>query len=125
MDDGKLGFNISNTLYANATHPGGVATDQQQQAVEAYGTLGKIGVKAVMPMLSDPVKQGCRSALFATTADEVIEKGISGAYIVPDKKVTDPSKQAQDVELQESLWRLSLEILKEKLGGLEYKVEVV
>ncbi|KAL9101773.1 MAG: hypothetical protein Q9187_009201, partial [Circinaria calcarea] len=46
MDAGKLGFNISNTLYANATHPGGVSTDQQQQAVEAYGTLGKVLVAA-------------------------------------------------------------------------------
>ena len=120
MDDGALGFEKydgkEGILYANATHPGGVKTDQQQQAVEAYGTLGKIGVAAVRPFMKDPVKAGCRSALYAAASPEVIEKGIVGEYIIPDKKVTEPSAQAQDVELGESLWALSIETLREKLG---------
>lgn len=41
--------------------------------------------------------------------------------IVPDRKITDPSKQAQDEELGENLWRLSEQIIEEKLGGLPYK----
>lgn len=41
--------------------------------------------------------------------------------IVPDRKVTEPSKQAQDEELGENLWRLSEEILHEKLGSVPYK----
>ena len=120
MDDGALGFRNydgkENILYANATHPGGVNTDQQEQAVEAYGTLGKIGVAAVRPFMKDPVKAGCRSALYAAASPEVIEKGISGEYIVPDKKVTEPSSQAQDVSLGESLWALSIDILRDKLS---------
>ena len=120
MDDGALGFRKyngkNNILYANATHPGGVNTDQQQQAVEAYGTIGKIGVAAIRPFMKDPVKAGCRSALYAATSPEVIEKGISGEYIVPDKKITEPSTQAQDVQLGENLWALSVNILREKLG---------
>ena len=40
---------------------------------------------------------------------------------MPDRKITDPSKQAQDEELGENLWRLSEQILQEKLGNLPYK----
>ena len=120
MDDGQLGFKKydgrENILYANATHPGGVQTDQQEQAVEAYGKLGKIGVMAVRPFMKDPVEAGCRPALYAATSPEVVEKGISGQYIVPDRKVTEPSTKSQDINLGESLWALSLEILSEKLG---------
>lgn len=44
--------------------------------------------------------------------------------IVPDRKVTDPSKQAQDEELGESLWRLSEQIIQEKLGSVPNKQEL-
>ncbi|KAI9872010.1 MAG: hypothetical protein M1830_001804 [Pleopsidium flavum] len=124
MDSGALGFTQhagkENLLYANATHPGAVNTDQQEQAAEAYGTLGKVAVAASRTMMADPVKQGCKPALFAATAEDVVKEGIVGEYIVPDRKVTAPSSQAQDVELGESLWKLSLEVLKEKLGKLDY-----
>lgn len=113
-----------NGPWVNAVHPGGVNTDQQEQAVEAYGTKGKIGVAAVRPFLKDPVDKGCRPALFAATSDDIIKESIQGGYIVPDCKVTDPSKQAQDVELGENLWRLSEQILKEKLGRLPYQQEL-
>lgn len=106
-------------LWVNAVHPGGVNTDQQEQAVEAYGMKGKLGVKAVRPLLKDPVDKGCRPALFAATSGDVVRDGVQGGYVVPDRKVTDPSGQARDVELGERLWGLSGEILREKLGGLE------
>ncbi|KAG8531234.1 uncharacterized protein KY384_004592 [Bacidia gigantensis] len=98
-----------------ATHPGGVSTDQQDQAVDAYGTKGKIGVKAVRPFLKDPIDEGCRSALFAATSEDVAKERLQGVYIVPDRKVTEPSKQAQGEELGENLWKLCREILKEKV----------
>ncbi|KAL8871039.1 MAG: hypothetical protein Q9174_003051 [Haloplaca sp. 1 TL-2023] len=71
--------------------------------------------------MKDPVDDGCRSALFAATSEDVVKEKIQGAYIVPDRKVQEPSKQAQDVELGENLWRLSEEILQDKLGNLPYK----
>ncbi|SLM40832.1 oxidoreductase bli-4 protein [Lasallia pustulata] len=105
-------------LYVNATHPGGVSTDQPKQAEEAYGLLGKVGAAVARPLMSDPVEKGCRPALFAATAEEVVTEGISGAYIVPDKKVEEPSGQARDEGLGERLWELSMRILEEKVGGL-------
>lgn len=142
--------------WINATHPGVVATDQHQQAQEAYGMPGKIGIAAMKPFMKGPVDQGCRSALFAATSEDVVKDKIQGQYvsptphhritsnklllllplaiptdiisnsskIIPDRKVTDPSKQAQDEELGENLWRLSEQIITEKLGGLPYKQDL-
>lgn len=60
MENNEPGFQSPkyNGPWINATHPGGVNTDQQEQAVEAYGTKGKLGVKAVRPFLKDPVDEG-------------------------------------------------------------------
>lgn len=95
-------------------------TDQQQQAIDAYGTKGKIGVKMVKPMLKDPVDEGCRPALFAACSEDVVSEKIQGEYIVPDRKITDVSKQAKDEEKAERLWALSEKLLSERLGKLEY-----
>lgn len=112
--------NKSTGPWINAVHPGGVVTDQQQQAIEAYGTKGKIGVKMVKPLMKDPVDEGCRPALFAACSEDVVKKGIQGEYIVPDRKVTDVSKQAKDEDRAERLWALSEKLLTERLGKLEY-----
>ena len=57
--------------WISATQPGGIKTDQPDQAVEAYGTLGKVGVATVHPFLKTPVSLGCRSALFAATSLDI------------------------------------------------------
>ena len=109
--------------WVNATHPGGVKTDQPKQAVDAYGTLGKVGATLLTPFMKDPIDDGCRPALFAATADAIATEGIQGQYIVPDRKVTDPSSQAQDEQLGEQLWKLTVQILEEKLGSLPYQTQ--
>ena len=57
LEKGELGLSRSQMTgpFINATHPGDVKTGQQQQAVEAYGAMGKLGVMAVLPLLNDPV----------------------------------------------------------------------
>lgn len=107
-------------VWINATHPGAVSTDQPKQAEEAYGTIGKIGVAVVRPFMKDPVAQGCRPALFAATSEDVVKDKIQGQYIVPDKKVTEPSNQAKDEKLAVALWNLTKTIMEEKVGSLEY-----
>ncbi|KAI8941953.1 hypothetical protein NX059_000065 [Plenodomus lindquistii] len=109
--------------YINATHPGGVSTDQQKQAEEAYGTLGTIGVAVVRPFMKDPVSQGCRPAVFAATSDDVVKEQIQNSYIVPDKKVTEPSNQAKDSALSLNLWKLTKEVLESKVGDLQYTMK--
>lgn len=119
-EGGKLGLRAGEAPFINATHPGAVSTDQPEQAVDAYGKVGKLGVKAVRPFMKDPVDEGCRSALFAAASEDVVGGGIDGLYIVPDRKVTDVSKQAKDEELQERCWRLTERVLRENLGQLPY-----
>ena len=95
-------------------------TPQQEQAKEAYGTKGKVGVAIVRPFMTDPVKTGCRSALFAATSEDVVKESINAQYIVPDREIKSVTKQAQDKGLEESLWTLSEELIKETLGSLPY-----
>lgn len=112
----EMGLQPGRAPWILATHPGAVMTGQQEQAVEAYGTLGKLGVKAVRPFMKGPVDEGCRSALFAATSDNVVTEALDGVYIVPDRKVMDVSKQAMDQGLQERCWELIEAVLEEKLG---------
>ncbi|KAI0165360.1 NAD(P)-binding protein [Hypoxylon sp. FL1284] len=116
----ELGLAPEAAPWINATHPGGVVTDQQDQAVEAYGAVGNLLVKAARPFTKDPVDQGCRPTLFAATSSAVPDEKIDGEYIVPDRKVSDVSGQGKDEELQERCWNLVEGILKEKLGDLPY-----
>jgi NAD(P)-dependent dehydrogenase (short-subunit alcohol dehydrogenase family) len=109
--------------WINATHPGGVVTDQQDQAIEAYGTLGKIGVAAARPLMKDPVKQGCRPALFAATHPDIVKEQVQGRYIVPDRKVTEPSDQSKSPVLGLNLWKLTKQILEQKIGNLPYTMQ--
>ncbi len=122
---GQYGAVTANTglPYINATHPGAVQTDQQDQAVEAYGTLGKIGVAAVRPFMKDAVSHGCRPVLFAATSMDVVKEKIQNSYIVPDRKVQEPSDQAKDAALALNLWRLTKEVLEGKIGKLPYTME--
>ncbi|KAI2635985.1 hypothetical protein GGS21DRAFT_514037 [Xylaria nigripes] len=114
---GDLGLAPGKGPWINVTHPGAVDTDQKNQAVEAYGPLSKIGIAAIKPFLKDPVDEGCRSILFAATSAAVPRDKIDGQYIVPDRKITAPSKQAQNEALQERCWSLVENILEKKFGG--------
>lgn len=125
IKEGQFG-SVSGTTglpWINATHPGGVKTDQQAQAEEAYGTLGKIGVAAVSPFLKDPIDQGCRPALFAATSHDIAKEQIQNSYIVPDRKVTEASSQAQDEALSLNVWKLTKQVLESKIGNLPYTIQ--
>ncbi|KAI7777744.1 hypothetical protein LA080_003091 [Diaporthe eres] len=97
-----------------------MSADQPGQAVEAHGTMAKAGVAVVRPFMRDPVDEGYRSALFAATSRRAGEEQIEGAHVVPDCKVTEPSSQAGDEELQERLWELTVDVLKGRPGNLPY-----
>ncbi|KKY13139.1 putative oxidoreductase bli-4 [Diplodia seriata] len=119
----ELGFReqgMATGPWVIATHPGGVNTDQPDQAVEAYGTVGKVGAAMIRPFMKDPIDKGCRPALFAATSDDVVREGMQGVYIVPDRKVEEPSDQARNEELSEALWMLTEKLLMDKIGPLSY-----
>ena len=83
MENNEPGFQTNKQMgpWINAVHPGGVSTDQPEQAVDAYGTLAKIAVTAVRPLLKDPVDGGSRPALFAATSGDIPREKIQGQYV--------------------------------------------
>ena len=123
LEKGELGSGMSKGPWINATHPGGVKTDQPQQAIDAYGSATKIAVKLMSPFMADPIEEGCRPALFAATADAIIQDEVQGQYIVPGRKISEPSSQAQEDALGEQLWKTMVGILETKLGSLPYKTQ--
>ena len=123
LEKGQLGSGISQGPWINATHPGGVKTDQPQQAIDAYGSATKIAVALMSPFMADPIDEGCRPALFAATADAIVEDKVQGQYIVPDRKISEPSSQAKEDALGEQLWKTMVGILEMKLGSLPYNTQ--
>lgn len=117
MEQGQLGFQSAQQVWANATHPGAVKTDQQKQAYDAYGLPAKMAGEAIAFFMKDALEEGCRPALFAATSEDIVKEKVQGAYIVPDRKVSSPSSSALDDQLGEQLWKLSMQILQEKLGS--------
>jgi WW domain-containing oxidoreductase len=45
-------------LYVNASHPGLVGTDQQSQAVDAYGKIVEVANTLLRPIMKDPIDAG-------------------------------------------------------------------
>jgi hypothetical protein len=128
LDQGELGappYDASTgkprVVLVNALHPGGVRTGQPPQLGKAYGWPGKIVAWAVSRMLADPVTMGCRSGVFAVTGKDLYEgSGIHGQYVVPDKKIGVPNSKGQEQEMGKRLWRMCLEILRDRLGEWDY-----
>ncbi|KAF9820256.1 hypothetical protein IEO21_01470 [Rhodonia placenta] len=105
-------------ILALATHPGAVHTGQQDQFKEAYGEVpGTIMKHVVTPFMRSP-DQGSLSALWAATCPEVEEHSPkwNGRYITDPGEASKESDMAHDPELGANLWRLSEQIVKEKLG---------
>ncbi|TGZ76710.1 NAD(P)-binding protein, partial [Ascodesmis nigricans] len=103
-------------VLVNCTHPGAVRTGQQEQAVEAYGEVTRVLERVVRWGMKDPVEEGCSAALWAGVGEEVGRERVSGVYVTPPNRISQPDRMAGSVELRENLWRLSEELLKEKLG---------
>ncbi|CAJ0545119.1 Ff.00g085920.m01.CDS01 [Fusarium sp. VM40] len=59
---------------------------------------------------------GCVMLGLADLLDTWLKK-IDGSYIVPDRKVTDPTSQTLDEGLSEQLWALAEKILEDKIGS--------
>lgn len=88
----------------------------QQQWKDAYpGITGQLLTWAMLAFGRDP-EQGSYSALWALTAPELEEKNQNGFYFSDVGQPGKESAQASDPQLAQSLWILSENIIKEKLG---------
>ncbi|GAA5900912.1 hypothetical protein JCM6882_005976 [Rhodosporidiobolus microsporus] len=108
-------------ILAFSTHPGGVATGQQDQIKSAYGsTVATVASAVFRPFFRAP-DDGALSTIWAATAPEAREKVgnefENGGYFTDPAEEGGESKEAEDVELRENLWRTSLSILKKVVGA--------
>lgn len=105
-------------VLVNATHPG----DYNRTALTdnlrvTFGFLGWLLLLILGPFMSDPMTEGCHSALFACTPNaDLLRRLPNGQYIVPSKRIIEPSPRGRDdAGLGENVWRLSMELLDKKL----------
>jgi len=123
-------------LFVNSIHPGVVKTAQQDGALESYqdvaeeklgtGILGTVAKGALaasnytMRVLAEKDSPaGALSALFAGTAEEVKERGLSGEYIVPNGTIQEADKRALDESFQDRLYNLIQECIEKDLGNVQ------
>jgi len=93
----------------NATHPGIVDTAQTNEHIhEAYPLLG-YGMSAAMKPFKKSQFEGCVSTMFAATTITG-----SGLYVCPPCQVEKGSDLSNNEQLQESLMKLTREIVEEK-----------
>ncbi|ODQ50283.1 NAD(P)-binding protein [Saitoella complicata NRRL Y-17804] len=108
-------------VYINSIHPGVVATTQQHVAAdtydknEGYGVLPHIAHAVIRPFLKD-IFEGCISECYAATSPEIEEKEVQGKYIMPPNSIKEGSSMSLDEELGDQLWRLSIQVVKDKTG---------
>jgi retinol dehydrogenase-12 len=86
---------------ANSLHPGVVATGFGNDASGAI----KIALRLFRPLFIGPAA-GAATSIHLATAPEVEE--VSGRYFAKSQEVA-PSAASQDIDIQEELWRVSLE----------------
>ncbi|KAL4249987.1 NAD(P)-binding domain superfamily protein [Abortiporus biennis] len=105
-----------NKIYVIATHPGAVHTGQQDQFKEAYGKVfGTVMKYTVVPFMRSPT-QGSLSTIWAAVADDGNGNGWQGKYVTDPAEDGKESDMAKDEILEGRLWKLSENIITEKLG---------
>ena len=66
------------------------------------------------PLVLKSPAQGSLTALFAATGHEVVDRRITGEYIVPPSKTGRVSPLGRDIQRQNALWELSEELLQQR-----------
>ncbi|SCV72209.1 BQ2448_4903 [Microbotryum intermedium] len=103
---------------AFATHPGAVATGQQNQFKDAYRqVLGTALKVATRPLMSRP-DQGAISTLWAGMSPSLREEGKyeNGSYFNEAENEGGETSEAQDQELIDNFFDLSEEVIKKVVG---------
>lgn len=88
----------------------------QEQWKNAYpGITGTLISWAMKSIGRDP-EQGSYAALWALTSPEVSSKNQNGYYFIDPGVEGKESSQASDPDLGNNLWKLSEQVVREKLG---------
>jgi len=98
-----------------STHPGAVATGQQDQMPEAFGkVIGNAMRSVTKPVFRSP-EHGSLSILWASVAEDAASYP-QGTYFSDPKEPGKETKQADDDVLMQNFWKTSQEVIKEVVG---------
>lgn len=84
---------------ANCLHPGVIASNFSSGTKDLFGLAVKLSKRFLMT-----TEQGAETQIFLASSPEV--EGITGEYF-DKKRIKTPSREAQDPEVAEKLWRMS------------------
>lgn len=103
----------SEHIYANAVHPGVVATELLRGSSAYYGKFigtlfQQLNLFSITPL------EGALTSIYLATSKDVVEKNIQGQYYGPIAKPYKTSSAAKDETLQKDLWKLSEDVLKKR-----------
>jgi len=99
-------------ILINSIHPGFVDTKMSTKDIHEPYPLGGYAMSVGMAPFKKDQWMGCVSAVFAATKVEG-----SGLYICPPAIPEEGSALYRDDEVMENLMRLTVEVVKEKMGG--------
>ncbi|CAG8536264.1 6241_t:CDS:2 [Ambispora gerdemannii] len=103
-------------VWANAVHPGFVATNLTQGYMAQSGVLVKTIVNLVKTIFALNEDDGALTQLYAATSPEIEKENYRGKYFVPIAKLETPRPFATNQETVSRLWKWTEELLNEKLG---------
>ncbi|KAM0754783.1 NAD(P)-binding protein [Meredithblackwellia eburnea MCA 4105] len=92
-------------------HPGNVHTELLRGVMSTYYWFGRFAFW-MSSKLAMTALEGAKTQLWAATSPEVDELDLKGVYLLPIASLTEPSKLAQDRELQDALWKFSEEAVE-------------
>ncbi|KAJ7436787.1 NAD(P)-binding protein [Mycena galericulata] len=100
-----------------SVNPGGVATETVLNNMGSVTLVGPVMRFLVSNLAASPL-DGAAGVLFAATSREVRRQEVKfkGAYIGPNGKISQPSKDGQDSALVTKLWKASEEITVKMLS---------
>eukprot|EP01113_Clastostelium_recurvatum_P046950 TRINITY_DN8300_c0_g1_i3.p1 TRINITY_DN8300_c0_g1~~TRINITY_DN8300_c0_g1_i3.p1 ORF type:complete len:319 (+),score=70.57 TRINITY_DN8300_c0_g1_i3:32-958(+) len=101
-------------IYSLAMHPGNIATNLNSKTSYGQTWFGALSNKVLPYILISPA-DGALTQLYAGTSQEVVDKDLNGAYLVPYAKMATPSSYAQDPALATKLWDYLEDLVKDKI----------
>ncbi|KAF9290153.1 hypothetical protein BGZ88_007460 [Linnemannia elongata] len=102
-------------VYVNTLHPGHVSTNMAQTGRGSFS--GDLFAWATEQFAMAP-KEGALTQLYCATSPEVENKDLRGRFFIPYGVESKCNPLAEREDLQEKLWEVSEELMKEKVKGL-------
>ncbi|KAG0335921.1 Retinol dehydrogenase 14, partial [Podila humilis] len=108
---------LNDRIYVNSLHPGVVDTGMAHNFHNHMSDILSQVMRRVSKFMLVTKDQGALTQLYLATSPEVENMNIRGRFFIPVAKELALNTKAQDVMIQEELWKFSEDVAKEKIGS--------